>query len=214
MQYLAKCKQLKLNCDEKRSTVSRFSANRSFFTNFLYFFVKNMTKIIRFCKKCYFGISSLTLERVPSLSLKTLDTGILLLAVFKLEINYPSETGLCTVAPSPTDTPSPIFFWGEGVAVHRLSETDNPSWNCPSKLTDKVTQIVHSKLKPFPFQIKTYYLSDAIYQTDNASHTNNPSLVWKQPFLLITCWWSLFSHWNKFYDAMFIHQIYFRKLIS
>ena len=34
-------------------------------------------------------------------------------AVFKLELkmDYPSETGLqCTVAPSPTDTPSPIFF--------------------------------------------------------------------------------------------------------
>ena len=43
---------------------------------------------------------------------KTLDTGILLLAVFKLqlEMDYPSETSLFTVAPSPTDTPSPIFF--------------------------------------------------------------------------------------------------------
>ena len=122
----------------------------------------------------------------PSLSLKTLDPGILLLAVFKqeLEMDYPSESGSCTVAPSPTDTPSPIFFWGEGAAVHRLSETDNPSSNCPSKLTDKVRRIVHSKLKPFPFQIKTYYLSDANYQTDNPSHTNNPLLVWKQPFLL------------------------------
>ena len=48
-------------------------------------------------------------------------------------MDYPSETGLqCTVAPSPTDTPSPIFFWGEGAAVPRLSETDNPSANCPS----------------------------------------------------------------------------------
>ena len=85
----------------------------------------------------------------------------------------------------PTDTPSPIFFWGEGAAVHRLSETDNPSSNCPSKLTDKVRRIVHSKLKPFHFQIKTYYLSDANYQTDNPFHTNNPSLVWKRPFLLL-----------------------------
>ena len=40
MQYLAKCKQSKLNCDEKRSTVSKFSANRSFFTKFLVFFCK------------------------------------------------------------------------------------------------------------------------------------------------------------------------------
>ena len=102
----------------------------------------------------------------------------------ELEMDYPSETGLCTVAPSPTDTPSLIFFRGEGAAVHRLSEMDNPSSNCPSKLMDKVRRIVHSKLKLFHFQIKTYYLSDANHQTDNPSHTNNPSLVWKRPFLL------------------------------
>ena len=122
----------------------------------------------------------------PSLSLKTLDTGILLLAVFtlELEMDYPSETSLCTVAPSPTDTPSPIFFWGEGAAVHRLSEMDNPSSNCPSKLMDKVRRIVHSKLKLFHFQTKTYYLSDANHQTDNQSHTNNSCLMWKWPFLL------------------------------
>ena len=49
-------------------------------------------------------------------SLKTLDTRIFLLAVFKLELemDYPSETGLCTVAPSPTDTPSSIFSEGIG----------------------------------------------------------------------------------------------------
>ena len=47
----------------------------------------------------------------PSLSLKTLDTGILLLAVFTLELkmDYPSKTSLCKVAPSPTDNPSLIF---------------------------------------------------------------------------------------------------------
>ena len=67
-------------------------------------------------------------------------------------------TGLCTVAPCPRDTPSPIFFWGEGAAVHRLSEMDNRSSNCPSKLMDKVRRIVHSKLKLFHFQIKAYYL--------------------------------------------------------
>ena len=101
----------------------------------------------------------------PSLSLKTLDTGISLLAVFKL------VSLACAQSPPPQqtprkDTPSPIFFWGEGAAVHRLSETDNPSSNCLSKFTEKirprenhsllVRRIVHSKLKPFPFQIKTY----------------------------------------------------------
>ena len=84
-------------------------------------------------------------------------------------------------AVDPHRHPFSDFFWGEGAAVHRVSETDNPSSNCPSKLTDKVRRIVHSKLKPFPFQIKTYYLSDVNYQTDNPSHMNNPSLVWKRP---------------------------------
>ena len=38
------------------------------------------------------------------------------LAVFtlELEMDYPSETSLCTVAPSPTDTPSPFFSEGRG----------------------------------------------------------------------------------------------------
>ena len=54
--------------------------------------------------------------RAGGAPLKRLDTGILLLAVFKpeLEMDYPSETGLSTVAPSPTDTPSPIFSRGRG----------------------------------------------------------------------------------------------------
>ena len=78
-----------------------------------------------------------------------------------------------------------VCRWGgRGTTVPRLSETDNPSSNCPSKLAGKVRRIVHSKLKPFHFQIKTYYLSDANYQTDNPSHPNNPPLVWKRPFLL------------------------------
>ena len=42
-----------------------------------------------------------------------------------------------------------------------------------SKLTDrqmdKVRRIVHPKLKPLHFQIKTYYLSDINYPTDNPS---------------------------------------------
>ena len=38
----------------------------------------------------------------------------MLLAVFKLELemDYPSETDLCAVAPSPTDTPYLIFSEG------------------------------------------------------------------------------------------------------
>ena len=70
-----------------------------------------------------------------AIRLTTLDTGILSVAVFKLELemDYPSETGLCTVTQFPTDIPSPIL---EVAAVHRLPETANPSSNCPSKLTD------------------------------------------------------------------------------
>ena len=73
---------------------------------------------------------------VLRVSLKTVDTGILLSAVFtlELEIDYPSETSLCTVAPSPTDTPD--FFLGEGAVVHRLSEMESPSSNFPLKLTE------------------------------------------------------------------------------
>ena len=46
-----------------------------------------------------------------SLSLKTLDTAILLLAVFKLEIemDYPFETSLCQ-SPLPPQTPLLRFF--------------------------------------------------------------------------------------------------------
>ena len=70
-------------------------------------------------------------------------------------MDYPSETSLSKVAPYPTDTPFPIFskvgLWGGGGSVHRLSEMNNPSSNCPLKSTDKVRRIVHSKLKPHPF---------------------------------------------------------------
>ena len=40
MQYLATYQQAKLNCVNKRLTVSKFSANRSFFTKFLAFLCK------------------------------------------------------------------------------------------------------------------------------------------------------------------------------
>ena len=84
----------------------------------------------------------------------------------------------------PTDIPSPIFSEGRGWLYTGYLERIIPSSNCPSKLTDKVRRIVHSRLKLFHFQIKKYYLSDTNHQTDNPSHTNNPSLVWKRPFLL------------------------------
>ena len=53
-----------------------------------------------------------------------------------------------------------------------LSETDNPSSisvKIDGKQMNKVRRIVHPKLRPFHFQIKTYYLSDANYPTDNRS---------------------------------------------
>ena len=97
---------------------------------------------------------------------------------------------LCTAGPPPRlgkNRRRDVCWEGEkggGTTVSRLSETDNPSSNCPSKLAGKVRRMVHSKLKPFHFQIKTYYLSDANYQTDNPSVMNNPSLVWKRLFLI------------------------------
>ena len=44
--------------------------------------------------------------------IKNTGHGNFALAVFtlELEMDYPSETSLCTVAPFPTDNPSPIFF--------------------------------------------------------------------------------------------------------
>ena len=54
---------------------------------------------------------------VQSLAIiKNTGHGILLLAVFilELEMDYPPETSLCTVAPFPTDTSSPIFVRGVG----------------------------------------------------------------------------------------------------
>ena len=54
-------------------------------------------------------------------------------------MDYPSETSLAVYSRHlPHRHPFSDFFSGEGAAVHRLSETDNPSSNCPSKMTDKV----------------------------------------------------------------------------
>ena len=79
----------------------------------------------------------------PSLSLKTLDTEILLLAVLTLdlEMDHPSETSLCTVAPSPQTPLLRFFFWGEGAAVHRLSGTDNPAFKSQADCLFKIKTI-------------------------------------------------------------------------
>ena len=61
------------------------------------------------------------------------------------------------------------------MAVFTL-ETDNPS-KLTEKQMDKVSWIVHPKLRLFHFQIKTQCLSDANYPTDNPSQADNPSQV-------------------------------------
>ena len=110
---------------------------------------------------------------------KTPDTGILLLAVFtlELEMDYPSETSLCTVAPSPQTPLLRFFLRGGGGCTQAILKRIIPSRNCPSKLTDKVRRIVHSKLKLFHIQITKYYLPDVNHQTDNPSNTSNLALV-------------------------------------
>ena len=42
------------------------------------------------------------------------------------------------------------------------------------KQTDKVGPIIRPKLEPFRFHIKTDYLSDANYSTDNPSEMDDP----------------------------------------
>ena len=85
-------------------------------------------------------------------------------------MDYPFETSQSP--PPPQTSLLRYVVRGGGGCTKALSETDNPSSNCASKLTDKVRRIVQSKLKQFHLQI-----SEANYQTDNPSHTNNPSLV-------------------------------------
>ena len=106
-----------------------------------------------------------------SLSLETVDTVILLLAVFTLdlEMDHPSETSLCTVAPSPQTPLLRFFSEGKGQLYTGYLER--------IILSSKGRRIFYSKLKLVHCQIKTYHLSDANHQTDNPSHTNNPSLV-------------------------------------
>ena len=75
----------------------------------------------------------------------------------------------CVQSRPPTDISSPIFSEGRWWLYTGYLERIIPS--------SEVRRIVHSNLKLFHFQIKTYYLSDANHQTGNPSHTNNPSQV-------------------------------------
>ena len=62
-------------------------------------------------------------------------------------------------------------------------QTDNlssKSSNLTEKQMDEARRNVNPKLRPFQFHIKTYYLSDANYSTDNPSLTDNP---WSRPCL-------------------------------
>ena len=61
----------------------------------------------------------------PSLSLKTLGAGILLLAVFRLA---------CVQSRPPHKHPFSDFFRGEGAAVDRLSGTDNPVFKLSAEI--------------------------------------------------------------------------------
>ena len=91
-------------------------------------------------------------------------------------------SGSCGIRGAPfLPHPHHLPFWSMAGFTR---ETDYPSRRIihlqnPSKLTEKqmgkVRRIVHPKITPFHFQIKTYYLSDANYRTDNPSQTDNPS---------------------------------------
>ena len=91
----------------------------------------------------------------PSLSLKTLNTGILLLAVFtlELEVDYRSEISLCTAAPSLQTPLLQFFLRGGGGCTERLSGTDNPVLKMSVEID--VRRIVHSKLKISIFRLKS-----------------------------------------------------------
>ena len=54
-----------------------------------------------------------------------------------------------------------------------------------------INWVVHPKFRPFDFQIKTYYLSDANYPTDNPSQKDNPSLAWIGPLTHIMVYFPL-----------------------
>ena len=87
------------------------------------------------------------------------------MAVFTRETDYPSET----------DNPYNNNNNNNNniIIVIVIVIKYKTSLNSASKLTDeqigKVRRIVHQKLKPFHFQIKSYCLSGANYPTDNPS---------------------------------------------
>ena len=93
--------------------------------------------------------------------IKTLDTRIFSLAVFKLELemDYPSENNLCKVAPPPQTPLLRFFLRGGGrLYIGYLKRILAERINCPSKLTDKDRRIAHSKLKPFHSRRITYLM--------------------------------------------------------
>ena len=57
------------------------------------------------------------------------------------------------------------------ICLRRIIHLQNRS-ELTEKQMDKVSWIVLPKLRPFHFQIMTYYLSDANYPTDNPSQTD------------------------------------------
>ena len=85
-----------------------------------------------------------------------------------------------------------------GTRQRRIIHLQNPS-KLTEKQMDKVRRIVHPKLRLFYFQIKTWYLCDANYPTDNPSQTDNPSLVWIRPF---------YSTRNSFTSLVWIRPFY------
>ena len=80
----------------------------------------------------------------PSLSLKTLDTGIMLLAVFtlELEMDHPSETSPCTVASSPQTPFLRFFLRGGGGYTQAI-------WNGYSRLQKSGGLFIQLKTIPF-----------------------------------------------------------------
>ena len=57
------------------------------------------------------------------------------------------------------------------ICLRRIIHLQNRS-ELTEKQMDKISWIVPPKLRPFHFQIMTYYLSDANYPTDNPSQTD------------------------------------------
>ena len=84
------------------------------------------------------------------------------------------------------------------------------------KQTDRVRRIVpdHSKLKPFHFQIKTYYQSDANYQRDNPSQTDNPSLSAKTAISVINECRAPASSWAFACVLLFFTKINFKLTVD